>query len=201
MARPLNLEDHHARRQAILETAKACFARKGFHATTTAEICAEAGISTGNLFHYFRSKKAIIAAIVEQQGEGTKRTLASLANEIDLYKALHGFFDLIILLASQHDFANLALEIAAEGGRDPDIGTLVRHNDQVLREGLAVIAKAAIERRQITPALDAAHVALGIAAMIDGLFARVAIDPAFDVQGQRNTFLLMLQRFLQPRAL
>lgn len=200
MARPLKLEDHHARRQAILATAKACFVRKGFHQTTTAEICAEAGISTGNLFHYFRSKKAIVAAIVEQQGEETKTYLASLVAEPDLYQALHGFFDVIIALASQRDFANLALEISAEGGRDPDIGVLVRRNDAVLRQGLARLATAAIERRQIAPGLDADQVALGMAAMIDGLFARVAIDPAFDAQGQRNTFLLMLERFLQPKA-
>lgn len=200
MARPLKVEDHSIRRQAILEAAKACFARKGFHPTTTAEICSEAGISTGNLFHYFRSKKAIIAAIVEQQGEEAKSHLAGLADEPDLYEALHGFFDLVLAMASERDFANLALEVAAEASRDPDIGALVRHNDALLREGLTVLAAGAIKRRQIMPGLDASQVALGIAAMIDGLFARVAIDPDFSVQGQRNTFVLMLERFLQPKA-
>ncbi|MDH7795145.1 MULTISPECIES: TetR/AcrR family transcriptional regulator [unclassified Beijerinckia] len=200
MARPLNLEDHQARRQAILEAAKACFGRKGFHQTTTAEICAEAGISTGNLFHYFRSKKAIIAAIVEQQGDETKSHLEGLASAGDLYGALHGFFDFVIALAGEPDFANLALEIAAEASRDPEIGALVRQNDALLREGLTVLASEAIRRQQIAPGLDAAEVALGIAALIDGLFARVAIDPMFNAQGQRNTFLLMLERFLQPKA-
>ena len=103
-------------------------------------------------------------------------------------------------MASERDFANLALEVAAEASRDPDIGALVRHNDALVREGLTVLAAAAIERRQIGPGLDATQVALGIAAMIDGLFARVAIDPNFSVQGQRNTFVLMLERFLQPKA-
>src|SRR3954464_11109027 len=44
------------RRSEILSAAQTCFARPGFHQTSMQEICAEAGMSPGNLYRYFRSK-------------------------------------------------------------------------------------------------------------------------------------------------
>ncbi|WP_238149352.1 TetR/AcrR family transcriptional regulator [Arsenophonus endosymbiont of Aleurodicus floccissimus] len=45
-----------------------CFVEKGFHVTSTAEICKAAGINMnpGNLFHYYPTKIAIIEAIALQ---------------------------------------------------------------------------------------------------------------------------------------
>ena len=53
-------------RRRILDAAIACFARGGFHATGMQAVCAEAGMSPGGLYRYFRSKEAIIEAIVER---------------------------------------------------------------------------------------------------------------------------------------
>ena len=54
------------RRDEILEAAQRCFVRSGFHQTSMQEICAEAGMSAGNLYRYFPSKEAIIAGIAER---------------------------------------------------------------------------------------------------------------------------------------
>ena len=51
-----NPEKQEARRRQIMEAAIGCFGKKGFHGTSTNEICAAAGMSPGNLFHYFPSK-------------------------------------------------------------------------------------------------------------------------------------------------
>ena len=52
------------RRRQILAAAAECFAENGFHATSTAQICARAGMSPGNLFHYYASKAEIIEALI-----------------------------------------------------------------------------------------------------------------------------------------
>ena len=51
-----------ARRQQILEAARACFARQGFHQTSIQDICNESGLSPGAVYRYFPSKDHIIAA-------------------------------------------------------------------------------------------------------------------------------------------
>src|SRR3954471_12703655 len=62
---PALTDAREAQQQRILSAAMACFARSGFHKASMQDICAEAGMSAGNLYRYFRSKEAIIAAISE----------------------------------------------------------------------------------------------------------------------------------------
>jgi TetR/AcrR family transcriptional regulator, cholesterol catabolism regulator len=52
------------RRERILASAAALFARKGVSATTVREIADEAGILSGSLYHHFESKEAMVDEIV-----------------------------------------------------------------------------------------------------------------------------------------
>ncbi len=61
----LKPEEIENRRREIVVAARACFLRNGFHQTTTDEICHEAAISPGGLYHYFGSKEEIISAVIE----------------------------------------------------------------------------------------------------------------------------------------
>ncbi len=54
------------RQTRILDAAESVFARAGFHAATMQDVAAEAGMSPGNLYRYFASKDAIIAAMAER---------------------------------------------------------------------------------------------------------------------------------------
>lgn len=46
--------------QKIMDTALKLFVEKGFHGTSTAEIAKSAGVATGTLFHYFKTKEELI---------------------------------------------------------------------------------------------------------------------------------------------
>ena len=70
--RRANVQLQADRRDEILVAAQACFARAGFHQTSMQEICAEAGMSPGNLYRYFRSKEDIIAGIAEARSRGRR---------------------------------------------------------------------------------------------------------------------------------
>jgi TetR/AcrR family transcriptional regulator, transcriptional repressor of aconitase len=52
-----------ARRQQILDAARRCFVRNGFHATSMQDVLGEAHLSAGAVYRYFRSKDEIVAAI------------------------------------------------------------------------------------------------------------------------------------------
>lgn len=51
------------RRRLIIEAAAQLFDRKGYHGTSMAEIAEAAGLRKPTLYHYFRSKDAILFAI------------------------------------------------------------------------------------------------------------------------------------------
>ena len=57
--RRANAQLQSDRRAEILAAAQRCFVRSGFHGASMQEICAEAGMSPGNLYRYFPSKEAI----------------------------------------------------------------------------------------------------------------------------------------------
>src|ERR1700743_2235641 len=67
-----------SRRQQILDAALVCFSRDGFHATTTADIVRESGVSQGTLYLYFATKDDIIVALADDrhQGEALLNALA-----------------------------------------------------------------------------------------------------------------------------
>ncbi|GAA2392746.1 TetR/AcrR family transcriptional regulator [Streptomyces glaucosporus] len=62
MAR-VSQEHLDARRRQILDGARRCFARNGFHATSMQDVLREAGLSAGAVYRYFRSKDELVAAI------------------------------------------------------------------------------------------------------------------------------------------
>ncbi len=52
-----------ARREAIIDTSAAVFARRGYHATGINELCVANDLGKGALYHYIGSKEALLAAI------------------------------------------------------------------------------------------------------------------------------------------
>lgn len=52
--------DHQSRRVALLERCFDLFAHRGFAAVTMREIAKEVGVSTGTLYHYFKTKEDIL---------------------------------------------------------------------------------------------------------------------------------------------
>jgi AcrR family transcriptional regulator len=73
-------EDTSPVARALLSSAVQCFARKGFHATTTRDITAVVGLSPGSLYVHFPSKEAVLFRIART---GHERALAALSAEPD----------------------------------------------------------------------------------------------------------------------
>ncbi|MFI6998801.1 TetR/AcrR family transcriptional regulator [Nocardia sp. NPDC050175] len=72
-------EEHlERRRQQILDAARLCFARKGFHETSMQDVFAESELSAGAVYRYFKSKDEIIGALATQ----TTVSLRALMTEL-----------------------------------------------------------------------------------------------------------------------
>ena len=85
-------ERRAATRAAVLESASRLFGEKGFADTSLEEISAEAGVTTGPIYHHFGSKLALFEAVNEAMEE---RTIASLqVHGADALDAWRGFLAL-----------------------------------------------------------------------------------------------------------
>jgi AcrR family transcriptional regulator len=82
------------RREKILTSAAALFARKGVAATTVREIADEVGILSGSLYHHFESKEAMVDEIISSYLEDLRsRYKEVLSGDTDPRTRLH---DLIV---------------------------------------------------------------------------------------------------------
>lgn len=68
------------RKQHLLDTAYRLFNRYGYHATGIDRILAESGVSKATLYKHFRSKEALIIAVLEQRH---RQMLASMRSALE----------------------------------------------------------------------------------------------------------------------
>ncbi|MGW0180694.1 TetR/AcrR family transcriptional regulator [Nocardia sp. NPDC003345] len=59
------VSDEHLerRRQQILDAARVCFVRKGFHQSSMQDVFTESGLSAGAVYRYFKSKDELVMAL------------------------------------------------------------------------------------------------------------------------------------------
>lgn len=111
-----------SRRQEIVAAARACFLRNGFHKTTTDEICREASITPGGLYHYFSGKNEIISAVIEQSAREVVDQLSALTEHTedarDAFRTTSQFFNEMMFRPETENQTRLDIEIWAECLKD-----------------------------------------------------------------------------------
>lgn len=73
--------EKETRKQAILDSAKALFARKGFENTTMDEVAREAELAKGTLYLYFKSKEELLYSLLEPLLNEYRKEVRELAAE------------------------------------------------------------------------------------------------------------------------
>ena len=126
----LKPEELESRRQEIIDAARTCFLRNGFHRTTTDEICRQASITPGGLYHYFAGKDEIIAAVIQQQAN---EVVGRIRQVLDTAGGMRPAFGEIAQLFIEtmrdpniDDVVRLEIEIWAEALKNPKLGAVSR---------------------------------------------------------------------------
>jgi AcrR family transcriptional regulator len=94
MARHVNPEGHAARRREILAAALELMGDKGYERMTIDDVLARTQMSKGALYHYFRSKRALLEGVVELMGESAADTLRGVTEVggLGAINKLHAYF-------------------------------------------------------------------------------------------------------------
>lgn len=186
---------HRARRRQIVDAAATVFATKGFEGATTAEICRAAGISSGNLFHYFPNKRAVFRAVFEEDDDQARR-LADAQDAADPWAALLDVVDLLAGPAADPLTPKLVMEAMLQAQRDPELNALLDGQNDTEHRTIAALLRRAADARQIDPQLDPDDAAAWVTALIAALYTSAATNPAFRPADQLPTLRLILRRFL-----
>ncbi|SEQ44811.1 transcriptional regulator, TetR family [Lentzea xinjiangensis] len=189
---------HAEKKRHITDTAAVLFARKGFERTTVADICKAADISTGSLFHYFPTKRAIFREIFEQDGQDNAEVFAR-ARELSPWDGVLLVVDHLCAPALDRSVAGLVLEVVAQASRDQELWDLLARNELVVRDELAALLRQAHDAGQIALPVSARTAATWAQGLVDGLFGRL-VDPDFDANEQVTTLRLILSGFVGAPA-
>ncbi|KOV82099.1 hypothetical protein ADL03_26405 [Nocardia sp. NRRL S-836] len=186
------------KKRHITDTAAGLFAEKGFDRTTVADICRAAGISTGSLFHYFPTKRAIFQEVFEQDGQDNAEVFAK-ARALDPWAGVWLIVEHLAAPALDRAVAGLVVEVVAQASRDPELSALISRNELAVREELTALLQRAHDGGGITLPVDARTAASWVQGLTDVLFTRI-VDPDFDATEQVTTLRLILSRFVGADA-
>ena len=111
-----------ARRRAILAAAKAVFGSTGYHAATTREIAAAAGVSEALLYQHFEGKRQLFEAVIHAAAEDLAERLNGAARAPEpLSAAMTAYFDFV---EAEADLYRVFFRQALQA--DPAFGDLYR---------------------------------------------------------------------------
>jgi AcrR family transcriptional regulator len=193
--RRANVQLQSDRRTEILDAAERCFARAGFHQTSMQEICAEAGMSPGNLYRYFPSKEALIAGISERNRAEAAAMFAEIGNAPDFFATLaeHARHHLVERSAAE---VGLCAEIMSESRRNADVARLYEEIERDIRARLVAMLRAAVERDEIRADVDIEAAAMVLMVLSDGMSWRRAVETGFDAERVLPMVLKMVRCLL-----
>jgi len=188
-------------RERILQAAQQCFIKHGFHAASMAGIAETAGMSAGLIYRYFENKSAIIQAIITQQLDERRASVAELASGHDLEQRIIELFIAWRDGSPSVMNAPLFLEIVAESSRDAVIGKAFDESDAATRDAFTAWLSQLAARRQQPTGDQALRVrSIAIQAFIEGLAIRAVREPDIDLDTVRRAVGSVLAHLIDAPA-
>ncbi|TDC64453.1 TetR/AcrR family transcriptional regulator [Micromonospora sp. KC207] len=192
------VSDEHlaARRQQILDAARRCFLRDGFHRTSMQDVIAEAGLSVGAVYRYFPSKNHLITAIAQSVIGGADHIFAGFTASdppLPLVEALDRALTYVDGQAGPDGILPLALQVWSEAQRDPTLAEFVRATYDRLRRHWTALAARARDAGELPPDADPEAVGAALFGLIPGYFTQKILTGAPD----RATYLAGVHSLLR----
>lgn len=145
----LKPEELESRRNEIIEAARRCFLRHGFHQTTTDEICREASITPGGLYHYFSSKEEIIVAVIQRSARTTAEGMRALIESADsaqtAFRGIGGMFFQAMTDPDVDNVTRLEMEIWNESLRNEKLAEISKSGWALRRRMLSALIEKGVE--------------------------------------------------------
>jgi AcrR family transcriptional regulator len=149
-----------ARREQILDAARRCFSRNGFHATSMQDVISEAGLSVGAVYRYFKSKDELRMAVAEETAGAVVAEVAEVAHHEPALAPAEAMVRVVASLESRmvepDSVARIAIQAWAEALRDPWFAEFVEQIFRTLRANFVTIARRAQAAGHLTPDADPA---------------------------------------------
>jgi len=174
-----------------------CFAKRGFHQTSTHDISAEAGISVGLIYRYFANKEAVIAAMADRHKSEIQDLLERARQASSLFESLEILFTAHCCESSPKVLSAFVVDLYAEASRNPQIADLVRDVLETAMEGVTdLISRSPEGKENATHGLKPNELSGLIFAVARGMLMLDVLQPQEMTEAERRTRQLEVTRSL-----
>ncbi|MFD9001484.1 TetR/AcrR family transcriptional regulator [Streptomyces sp. NPDC059582] len=133
-----------ARRAQILDAARRCFVRDGFHSTSMQDLFAESGLSAGAVYRHFASKDEMITAIVEENMREVLNMVHTVATQrptSSVGAMMAGVLDIVRVKTAEENIAGLSVLAWSESLRNPALADKFKHLLAQMRSDLTEVIR------------------------------------------------------------
>jgi AcrR family transcriptional regulator len=168
------------RKQQILDAAIAVFARLGFRAARMDDVAEQAGLSKAALYLYYKSKDAIIAALLQrlflQEFKQLQALVESEREGLVVEQLLVLTRQLATMLQWMSRLMPIAFEFYAIAGRDKQVRQFLKEYFTDYRHLLARLIERGIAQGELGD-IDPMATAITLTALFEGLALLFFVDP------------------------
>jgi AcrR family transcriptional regulator len=160
-----------ARRRQILDAARICFTRNGFHATSMQDVIAGAGLSVGAVYRYFKSKDDLVIVIAQEiVGSITERLaqVGAVEPALPLVEALRRMLAAVEPDLEPDGGFRFAMQVWAESLRNPTLATLVEQIYSGIRQSFVTLARRAVTAGELPADTDVEAAGSALFSLIPG---------------------------------
>ncbi|WP_440709386.1 TetR/AcrR family transcriptional regulator [Herbiconiux sp. YIM B11900] len=181
---PKVTDDHRAeRRRQIATAALRCFARKGFEATSMADIIAESGLSAGAIYLHYANKQELVAHVVRDVLRGRGRDLEGLSTRDPLPHPDEVVRTFVGGMTSELGGSAILVQVWAIAAREPELASMIAEFIAELRRLYASYFRAWFVRAGVPDAAASARadaIVPVVVGICQGYLLQAAIAPGFD---------------------
>ncbi|AKH84845.1 TetR family transcriptional regulator [Streptomyces sp. CNQ-509] len=194
-----------ARRRQILDGARRCFTRNGFHATSMQDVFQETGLSSGAVYRYFRGKNDLITAVAEEAFERMRLAFESASHEAPL-RPLADVIDGVLTHVLEEQartsgvdrpgaFAELIVQVWSETLRDEGLAATLNAGYDRMRAMWGKVVRTYQEAGHLRADVPTDHLVRALMALVQGFILQQAVFK--DVEAELRSGLRAL---LSPHA-
>ena len=185
-------------REKLLNAAALCFAEKGYSACSVSDVAKQAGVAQGTMYVHFKNKEDLFKAMIEEEHAQGAEKAKQAVNKTPYLNGIVGVMTDCIRDVGFPVDHRLWTEILAVAARNSSVRQTFMASDKAMRKVFVELLQKAAEAGEIDNSLDLNAVSVWLYALVDGLIARTADDPAFDFEKHLTVFETLVYRALQP---
>ncbi len=186
------------RRKQVIEAAERCLMAKGFLHMSVKDIAAEAHVSTGIIYHYFKNKEDLLLQVIRESFRKSHERVMQTVEPLSGFeeKLLKHIENINAVPKDNPEFYTVLLNYLGQSKSDPEINRIIASFFKNLRAYVEFYLQKGIAENGVD-LVKARHLPAILIGLGMGLGIQWTIDPvSFNVEEMEESFKMFFRSYL-----